>query len=206
MRAVLNTARDIIGLLRIDISAVRKDDTGNGSGDRRREDEVVIIRGHRGTRPCIMNIIVDPVVDVDIIPTDRVGNRDVICINSGLGKLSGIGLVAAHFFDCRIPAAEFIGILQISRFGRGLAVVGRSFAEGNGVCLKQRSVPVIPCDGIGVGCGSEHRAVGSVIGHRRQRIEDRLSVCAPTRKGIRVLSGRFLGRSLAGVNRGLAVS
>ena len=97
-RAVLDAGGDIIGLLRIRLSAIGKDDTLGGYGDRGGVDESVRVRRHLRARPCVV-AAAQPVVNIDVIPADKVDGGDIKGIDVGFGKLRGVGRVAGHRND-----------------------------------------------------------------------------------------------------------
>ena len=117
------------------------------------------------------------------------------------GELCGIDLVAADAFDCGIPAVKGVGVRVVSRSGRGVAVIlGHGVERYVLVLFKQRTVPVVPRNGIGVERCCKRRSVGRFAGHGGQRIDHGLAVGAPAREVEEISSDRFLGRLLAGID------
>ena len=141
--------------------AVVEDDALCGRGYGTGKDEVIIIRGHFCSGPIVI-CVTDPVIDVDVVPVDRICDGDVIRACSSLGELCIVGDIAGNSGELGRPAGEGVGVLSGGRLGRSLAVIGRGRAVGDVFISFESCIAVFPCDGIGVDCFGEVCGVGFI--------------------------------------------
>ena len=119
-------------------------------------------------------------------------------------ELRRVCLIAGNGANHRIPAVKGVGIMRVSRLGRGGAVILRRCTIGNVfVRFKHGAVPVFPGDGVFVRRGGIGRSIGLCAGNRRKRIVDSIVVVAvgPSAERVGVLHVGCLGRRCAVIGR-----